>query len=339
MNPFHKIRKLVALLLSVTMLATPAYPATPNQANINNLSFTGVDSTTGNAAAPFVDHSTGSLAVSGVVSISVSGVPVAASAPFPVQQTATPTAPPYLQLEAIATGAYPGKTPFSVDGRAFGVNNTRVDVIEFATSYVAPASPIQMQVVSTSANDAALGSGVRSVVIHYLDTNYNVQSTTVTLNGVTPVLTTPTNILRVNGMHAFTTAGFSAAAAGNISLQSVGGATTYAYISTGYRTSRSAVFTIPAGKTGYIYAWGMSAGAVTGSHFTSAQLLATAHEGVALPGVPILQHEVGELNNGIEFLLPIPVKIPATMDIRVSAISDASNANVTVTTNFDGWYE
>jgi len=339
----------VVLALSV---ALSAWAATPNQANINALQFTGVDSSTGNASAPFVDHSTGAIATQAWASGSAvsatnpmpayllqGGSAVSASAPLSVQQTATPTAPPYLQLEAIATGIYPGKTPFAIDGRTTGVNSTRVDVIEFGTTYVSPASPIQMQVVSTSANDAALGSGIRSVTIHYLDTNYNAQTTVVTLNGVTPVLTTPTNILRVNGMHANTTAGFSASAAGNISLQAVGGATTYSYISAGYKTSRSSVFTIPAGKTGYIYAFGISTGAVTGAHFTNVTLMATSHDGVAFANVPLLQQELSSVNSSISVPFPIPIKVPATMDIRVNAVSDASNANVTVTCYFDGWYE
>jgi len=269
----------------------------------------------------------------------VAAAAVSAANPMPVQQTATPTAPPYLDLAAIATGAYPGKTPFAVDGRATAINNARVDVIEFGTSYTPPASPIQMQVVSTSANDTALGSGIRSVIIHYLDTSYAVQSTIVTLNGLTPVLTTPTNILRVNGMHAYTTAGLAATAAGNISLQAVGGATTYSYIAAGYRTSRSAVFTIPAGKTGYIYSFGASSGATTGTHYTQVSLMATSHEGVALPNVPIVQQEVGTLNGGVNSEFRIMIKVPATMDVKAVAVSDASNANASVLASFDGWYE
>jgi len=240
-----------------------------------------------------------------------------------------------------ARNYYPDKTPFYVSGKATGVNNARVDVCEYGTAINLPAAPIQMQLVSSgagAAGDAAAGTGVRQVVIHYLDTAYAVQSEVVIMNGGTPVNTVATNILRVNGLHAYTV-GSGGVAAGTILLQAVGGATTYGQITVGFTASRAAVFTIPAGKTGYIDFWNFSTGAASGSHFTAATLRATCHEGVLLSGVFIMQDEVGALNNCVPQEYAIPIKVPATADIKVSTISDAANANASITSRFSGWYE
>ena len=56
-------RRIIALTLMLTVGITPAWAAAPVQANPNNTLFPGVDSTTLNAAAPYVDHATGAMTV------------------------------------------------------------------------------------------------------------------------------------------------------------------------------------------------------------------------------------------------------------------------------------
>src|SRR5512135_2461251 len=114
---------------------------------------------------------------------------------------------PLLQPSLItnANGYYPGKSLGFALGYNGNVNNTSVDLWQGPTAtYVFPTTPQQMQVVSSSANDTAAGTGVQSVYIHYLDTNYADRFEIVTLNGVTPVNTVATNILRINGVHSQT---------------------------------------------------------------------------------------------------------------------------------------
>lgn len=247
---------------------------------------------------------------------------------------------PLLQEELIgnANNYYPTKARGWVFGRAPIVNNTRVDLWEGPTgTYVFPAAAIQMQVVSTSANDTLAGTGAQKIHIHYLDNNYAPQSTQVNLNGVTPVLTTPTNILRINGFH-LTQVGTGGTSAGNISLQSVGGGVTYSFISSGYNSSRQAIYTVPAGKTGYINHWQASSGS-TGNHFCQTSLRATTHDGILWPGVFLLQDEQGTQNNGIEITFPIPIPVPATADVKISVISDSPASNVIALGAIMGWFE
>ena len=111
-------------------------------------------------------------------------------------------------------------------GRCSDVDNVLHDTWDGPTPlYVFPAAPMQMQIVSTSADDTAAGTGVQTIRLYYLDENYEEQQEILTLDGVTPVLTIATNILRVNKMHAGSI-GSGGVAAGAISLTDVGATVT-----------------------------------------------------------------------------------------------------------------
>ena len=194
-----------------------------------------------------------------------------------------------------------------------------------------------MAAVSSSASDAAAGTGIQIVRIHYLDSDYNEQVEDVTLNGVTPVLTAGLNILRINGLHAYAV-GSSGAAVGNISLTNSGGTVTYGYITATYTSSRQAIYTVPANKYGYISHWQSSSGS-TGTHFCRIALRATAHDGVLLPGVFLTHDETATQNAPIEVNFEIPLVMPPKTDVKLTAISDAANANVTAIGSFIGWTE
>lgn len=241
---------------------------------------------------------------------------------------------------------YPTRIPFDVQGFGTGVNNTRVDVCNIGTAeacapYVfPPAGGIQMRVISTSTNDdgSPAGTGVRTVTIHYLDTNYTVQQETLTLNGTTAVTTVATNILRVNDFHS-ETAGSLSHADGNITLENTAGTVVYARIAPTYNRSRNAVFTIPAGKTGYITHWNFFSGTATGTHYTRFALRSDSHEATRTPGVFQLHDGAGTLNGGTNTYYDIPIVVPEKTDIKVSVISDAANAAAQANSHFSGWYE
>lgn len=247
---------------------------------------------------------------------------------------------PLLQEDLIgnAHNYYPNRSFGFALGRNDNVNNVQVDLWQGPTAtYVFPTVGQQMHVVSTSANDTGAGTGVQQVILHCLDGSYNAFDETVTLNGVTPVATVSTNILRINGFHAVR-AGTGGTAAGNISLTNVGATVTYAYIQATHNSARQAIFTIPAGKTGYLVHWQGSSGTTAGSHFTRIQILATSHLGVLQP-VFLTQDEQGTLNTGGSASYTIPIAFPATCDIKMSAISDSASANAFVMGAMFGWIE
>lgn len=247
---------------------------------------------------------------------------------------------PLLQQDLIShSNYYPTKFFDLAVGRKGTVNNVRTDIWSGPTTqYVFPAAAIQMSLVSTSASDTLAGTGAQKVHLHYLDGSYNVQTEIVTMNGVTPVNTVATNILRINAVHV-SQVGTNGAAVGSVSLTSVGGATTYALIEPNYNTARQAIYTVPAGKTGYISHWQASSGTAAGTHFTEFSLQSTSHYGVLWPGVFLAIDSVGTLNGGSVMTFSTPVMIPATTDVKISAISDSGAANAICNCAILGWYE
>jgi len=247
---------------------------------------------------------------------------------------------PLFQQDLIgsAKNFYPDKTRGFVFGKRALIANTLVDLWEGPTAiYVFPTGPMQMQVTSTSAADAAGGTGIQKIHIHYLDGSYRIQTVDVIPNGVTPVLTSVSDILRINGAHA-TEVGSGGVAAGNISITAVGGAVTYSYITAGFNSARQAIYTVPDGYYGYINHWQASSGS-TGNHFCQITVRATAHDGLSHPNVFLVQDEIGSQNGGSEVNFPIPILIPPRTDVKVSAIADAPNAGVTALGAIMGWFE
>lgn len=104
-----------------------------------------------------------------------------------------------------------------------------------------------LEIVSDSANDAAAGTGARTVLINGLDANYVAVAQTVTLNG-TGAVAIPTQLFRINSA-LIMSSGSGKVNAGTITIRDSGGGTTRAIIPVGYGITRQAVFTVPAGKT------------------------------------------------------------------------------------------
>jgi hypothetical protein len=222
--------------------------------------------------------------------------------------------------------------------RTASVNNTEVSLWDGPTAeYVFPVAPIQMQVVSSSANDTLAGTGVRTIHIHYLDNNYVANTMDINMNGVTPVLTIPTNILRINAMHA-TSVGSNGDAVGNISLQAVGGAVTYAYLNAGHARARHPVYTVPAGKTAFLTQWSVTEASAAAA-IVEVEIEASCHDGVLFPGVLIAQAVACGQYLIEDTIWQIPIRCPATTDISVNAISGGATDNATVTSNISGWLE
>lgn len=247
---------------------------------------------------------------------------------------------PLLQQDLIGNtkNYYPDKSRGFTFGRAPAVQNVRVDLWEGpTTTYVFPTVSQQMKVRSDNLNDTASGTGCQQIHIHYLDDQYNVQFERVTLNGTNYVNTVATNILRINGVHSVAV-GSNGSPLGNISIVNLAATVTYAYMSAGLNTARQAIYTVPAGVTGYVNHWQASSGSA-GNHFCQIELRATTHLNVLYPGVFILQDNVGSQNGGQEVTFPIPLPIPATADVKLSAISDAVNANVIALGAILGWFE
>ena len=153
---------------------------------------------------------------------------------------------------SVAKGDFTGYSNVS----KFGINSTVgsggfESIWEGSNAYPWPTAAATLSVVSASANDASGGTGARTVEIQGLDSSWNLLTETITMNGLTPVVTTG-SFLRVFRARVVT-AGSLKSNAAEITMSS--GGTTLAYITydtIGMGQTLMALYTIPNGKTGYI---------------------------------------------------------------------------------------
>lgn len=141
-------------------------------------------------------------------------------------------------------------------GRAFGylATSATTEAAVNATTYTEPTSGAQRSIKSASANDAAAGTGARTVKLTYyaLDASGNIAgpySEVLTLNGTTAVPTVNTNIALIDKLEILT-AGSGGIGAGAISLytDNAGAAAVITSIAAGDRRTFLAHAYVPTGR-------------------------------------------------------------------------------------------
>jgi len=193
-------------------------------------------------------------------------------------------------------------------------------------SYLSAATVLKVS--SSSTDDTSAGTGARTVQLFGLDGDYNEISEVVTLNGQTAVNTTQ-SYLRINRM-IVRSAGSGGANAGII-YAGTGTVTTgvpaniYATVNgDGTNQTLMALWTVPAGYTGYLMQYDVSNGTTSNTPAVCKLLL------VARPYGEVFQSkDVKSLTTGmhIENSLVVPIQFSEKTDIEVRAVS--SSASVT----------
>ena len=148
--------------------------------------------------------------------------------------------PDYLQM--VAEGRVSGAEVRNIFGWQASVTTTFIPLWENATAYTYPGSALTMTVTSASASDDG-----GTVLIKGLDANYAEITETVTCNNATPPTTTA-GFFRINDAIFTKSSGVNA---GDITITNTG--TTYAKIDAGIGKSQASIFTVPAGKSFYLY--------------------------------------------------------------------------------------
>jgi len=158
-------------------------------------------------------------------------------------------APPF-ELQ-VAGGLVEGVSRIVIMGHNTDVDLASLpeDVWEAGGLYPFQSIAQSLEIVSTSAADAAAGTGAQTVRVDGLDSNWAQQFETVTLNGV-GVVPLIKQYLRVNSCECVTS-GSGLLNAGVITLRVAGGGATQAVIDTGEGRAMQAVYTVPAGKTAH----------------------------------------------------------------------------------------
>jgi hypothetical protein len=204
-------------------------------------------------------------------------------------------------------------------------------------SYLSAATVLKVS--SSSTNDTSAGTGARTVELFGLDGDYNEISEVVTLNGQTAVNTT-LSYLRINRM-IVRSAGSGGANAGII-YAGTGTVTTgvpaniYATINgDGTNQTLMALWTIPAGYTGYLMQYDVSNGTTSNTPAVCKLLL------VARPYGEVFQtKDIKSLTTGmhIENTLIIPVEFAEKTDIEVRAVSSSNSVTFDISSAFEMLY-
>ena len=221
-------------------------------------------------------------------------------------------------------GALDTVTPFPMLGGVININGlnptiTAVsapeDIWQGSAPYPFPTVVADTTIESSSANDAAAGTGARTVKVTGLDANYDIVVETVAMNGVTPVALS-TQLLRINDIEVMT-AGSGGTTAGNLSVKQA--ATTIGFVAAGFNRNRASIYTIPNKYIeGQLLGWHASLKEATAAVAFATLALQTKtasglwyaqsmiHVNVASPSI-------------VSF--PVPISIPTHADIRVRALS------------------
>ena len=170
------------------------------------------------------------------------------------------------------------------------------------------------------------GTGAHRVTIEGLDANYNLVTDTLITNG-TSTRTSTVEFLRVFRAYV-AEAGTTGTNEGTLTITK--GGTTVAQIktagsptATGLGQTFMALYTVPAGYTGYIFDWNVSTAKADGDVFLLKRL--------ANDGAWRAQDTIHTNINSVERTYKFPLKIEEKADIEVRALSPSNNMKCAAT--------
>jgi hypothetical protein len=199
------------------------------------------------------------------------------------------------------------------------IQNVEETIWDVGGLYAYPSSAVTMTATSSS---GATDENVQ-VTMQGVDASYNELSETVTLNA-SGTATTTGSFLRVN--RAFVASG--TASAGNITIAN--GGTTYAYVSALHQQTLMAIWTVPAGYTGYLFQVDTTAFTVQNNKVATIRMITRE-----LNGVFRTQQKFDLFQASYHQDIVCPQPILEKTDIEFRAIADSSNADLRVSATFD----
>lgn len=233
----------------------------------------------------------------------------------------------------IARGKIPNASSIHKFGRNPNIGNAPETVWMYGGKYeyLDVGAPSTLYAYSADSEDSASGTGARTITIQGLDNNFNLIEETVTVGGA------PTTLEFLRVYRAFVaTAGSLKTNKGNvlISTASGGGGTVLADIGTigtgttfGLGQTQLALYTIPAGKTGYLTTWDI--GLAPANNKATVVLKSRELDGDA----PFRTKDIIDLVGGYYHQhYSIPLRFPEKTDIEVLASGDTSSI---VSSSFD----
>ncbi len=143
-------------------------------------------------------------------------------------------------------------TKFGLNG-SINISSAPEDIWGQDGLYVAPTAARIHNIASTSSNDTSAGTGARTIVIRGINSDYNAQSETITLNGTNNVATV-NSYFHIHLMQV-STGGSSGANIGNITATAQTDGTVTCTIPIGLNQSVSSIYMVPIGYKAYLMKW------------------------------------------------------------------------------------
>lgn len=226
---------------------------------------------------------------------------------------------------SVAAGMIDGYSSELKFGYNGAVSTVRESIWTQGGAYVFPASASVMTLSSDSANDAAAGTGARTIQVAGLDADYEEISETVTLNGQSGVNTVE-SYLRVHRI-IVRSAGSSEQNEGVIYMGTgtiTAGipANVFGQVAIGENQTLQAIYTIPAHRTGWLF--GISA-----TSFGNANATADIELKVRPEGEVFQTKRKGLLTRGtLEPKRFFPLRIAEKSDVKIDALSSSGTIDV-----------
>ena len=209
-----------------------------------------------------------------------------------------------------------GKIPNASHINKFGYNDSVGTSFEHITDLgtnVLPSTAGTVTLVSASTDDTSAGTGARTVEVQGLDENYLPLTETFTMNGTTNVVGS-SSFLRVFRMRVLT-AGTGEINAGNITA-SIGGSNVARILADKGQTLM-AVYTVPAGKSGYLTKF---QGSLSKNQEAVFKIRAKEFgNGFNVKG------QFGTFSNTITYDYPIPLQFKEKTDIQILGKAGATS--------------
>ena len=238
----------------------------------------------------------------------------------------------------IARGLVAGSQPFGAYGKL--VTSVAVDNnVLWANGIwsIPPAIGTQISVASTSAEDGVGGTGIRSLHLHYLDVNLEIQTEIITTNGTTPVLSVATDMRFIQCSH-INTYGSTKAAVGDIIFSDAVTTDAYNQIDALSNRCSSSMRMVPKGKRGVIMgAVGscISGTAAAGGFISLVSSYFAGHD-YTEDTILIPFSSIGLQDGSQAVNLPIPLTVPEGAVVGMICSVDKA---ATLTGDWFGWLE
>ena len=192
------------------------------------------------------------------------------------------------------------------------VDGTEETVWDVGGIYAYPSSAVVMT-VTTDAGTPANDNGV-TVIIEGLDGDFNEISDEVTLAGAGTATTTKT-FFRANRAYV------SGSQEPTVNLNITNGGTTYARITVEENQTLMAMWTVPAGYTGFLDHVNIATGTTNANQYITAQIVQRQLGGV----FRVMMKQTLGSGGVADFLIRYPILVPEKTDIEVRAVSSGSN--------------